>query len=516
MQPMKESPKGWCSWYQFSTEDYVGAVTAQDIQQNLGALTDARPDLPLDILQIDDGFQEQIGDWFTFSPDFRQGVAPLAAEINQAGFLPGVWLAPFIVHPKSRLAHDHPEWLLRGRLGRPVNAGLLWGVFMTALDLTNPDALDYAAETVRMASREWGFSYLKLDFLYAGALPGRFKDASKTRAQVLRAGLESLRSAAGGGITLLGCGCPLGPAIGLVDAMRIGADTTRRWSPAFKGIQLFFQAEPDFPSARNASQNALTRAALHQRWWINDPDCLLLRPQTRLTLEEVQTRATIIALTGGSFFLSDHLPDLPPERLRIAEALLPLIGKRPFVLDWFDSATPTQVQLDLEGVTGRWHLLAVFNWEDEARIKTVQLNDFYLEASPEYYVREFWNERIFHIKPQGALMTSIELGEIPAHGCALLAVRPDQAHRPQYIGGNLHISQGMEVTAWEQAGSGLTFCLERPGLSQGNIDLSLPHPPRRLRINQRITDWETIDQRLYRIQVNFDCQALIELDWGMP
>jgi alpha-galactosidase len=145
--------------------------------------------------------------------------------------------------------------------------------------------------------------------------------------------------------------CPLGSAIGLVDTMRIGADTARRWLPSFKGHQFFIQSEPDLPSARNASHNALTRAALHQRWWINDPDCLLLRPQTKLTLAEIQTQATIIALTGGSFFLSDHIPELSPERRRIAEALLPLIGKRPFVLDWFDSSTPTRLQLD--EVTGR-------------------------------------------------------------------------------------------------------------------------------------------------------------------
>ena len=35
------------------------------------------------------------------------------------------------------------------------------------------------------------------------------------------------------------------------------------------------------PSVRNALQNVLCRLPLHQRWWINDPDCLLLRPETR-------------------------------------------------------------------------------------------------------------------------------------------------------------------------------------------------------------------------------------------
>lgn len=513
-QRLKGSPVGWCSWYQFSTDDYVGAVTAQDIQENLQSITAVRSGLPLNILQIDDGFEEQIADWFAFAPGFPHGVAPLANEINQADLSAGLWLAPFIVNPKSRLARDHPDWLLRGRLGRPVNAGFNWGGFATALDLTHPEALGYAADVVRVAAQEWGFSYLKLDFLYAGALPGRFRDASKTRAQVLRAGLESLRLAAGEETILLGCGCPLGSAIGLVDAMRIGADTARRWLPSYKGIQAFFQSEPDFPSARNASHNALTRAALHQRWWSNDPDCLLLRPQTELTLEEIQTQATVVALTGGSFFLSDHLPDLPPERLRIAQALLPLIGKRPFVLDWFDSSTPAHLQLDLESAVGHWHLLAIFNWADEARQKSVQLNDFYLEASPEYVSREFWSGCTFHVSSQEDSSARIELGMIPAHGCALLAIRSFHSHRPQYVGGNLHISQGLEVVAWEQAEKGLAFRLERPGQSQGYVDLSLPQAPRVVSMNQQPTSWESVGERLFRIHVNFDRHALIELDWG--
>ena len=312
---------------------------------------------------------------------------------------------------------------------------------------------------------------------------------------------------------LLGCSCPLGSAIGLVDAMRIGADTARRWLPSFKGHQFFIQSEPDLPSARNASHNALTRAPLHQRWWINDPDCLLLRPQTKLTLAEIQTQATIVALTGGSLFLSDDLPDLPPERQRIAEVLIPLIGKRPFVLDWFDSPTPTCLQLDLEGVTGRWHLLAVFNWEDEARLKSLYVNDFYLEARTEYFASEFWSGKIFRVSPQEDMPGRLELGKIPAHGCALLAVRPYQLNRVQYIGSNLHISQGLEVAAWEQRGNRLVFRLERPGQSQGHIDLSLLRPPHTARLDQEEVIWEAIGEQLYRFHVQFNRQAVIELDW---
>jgi len=358
-----------------SSETYQGAVTEQDIRDNLGALARLKDDLPpidlADRRRLRGAGRRLAG----LQPRVSRGVAPLADEIRQAGLTPGLWLAPFIVHPRSRLAAEHPNWLLRGRFNHPVNAGLLWDTFATALDLTHPEALDYTRQVIQAAVNDWGFSYLKLDFLYAAALPGKYSDPTRTRAQVLRLGwLPCARPPVRGIFT--GLRLPLGSAIGLVDAMRISADTARRWRPSFLGVEAFIAAEPNLPSARNACHNSLTRSPLHRRWWLNDPDCLLVRPDTHLTLAEVQTAATVIALTGGSVFASDHLPDLPDERLRILRALLPPIGGRPRQLDWLDSPTPRRMRLDLDGAAGPWHLLALFNWEDHSQDLTFLPGDF--------------------------------------------------------------------------------------------------------------------------------------------
>ena len=367
------SPTGWCSWYQFSSEQYTGTVTAEALESNLETLRSLRPNLPLQIFQIDDGYQAQIGDWFSFAATFPQGVAPLAEKIASNGLTPGLWLAPFIVHPKSRLAAEHPDWLLRGRLNRPVNAGFLWNTLATALDITHPDALGYASQVVQRAVHEWGFPYIKLDFLYAGALPGKRYDPTVTRAQALRAGIEALRAAAGEDAFLLGCGSPLGPAIGLVNAMRIGTDTHWTWYPDFDRLQTLVRQEPNLPSVLNSSRNAITRAPLHRRWWINDPDCLLLRENTPLTEAEVRTAATVISMTGGSLLLSDDLPALSPARRQIAERLLPLAGRAAQVLEWFDLQTPSRLRLDLGNAAGDWHLLAYINWDDEPQDATINL-----------------------------------------------------------------------------------------------------------------------------------------------
>ncbi|MHB8113565.1 MAG: glycoside hydrolase family 36 protein, partial [Bellilinea sp.] len=270
-EKIRPTPTGWCSWYQYYTR-----LSAQDVQANLTALTAARARLPLELLQIDDGFETMVGDWFSFKPGFPDGVAPLAREISAHGCIPGLWLAPFILHPRSEFARNNPQFILRNKRGRAVNAGFGWNTLTTGLDLTVPGALEAACEPVRTAIHEWGFPYLKLDFLYAAALPGLRHDPTRTRAQIMRQGMEAIRAAAGVQTYLVGCGLPLGSGIGLVDAMRIGADVNGSWEPEIKGIRFLFKNEPAVPSARNSLHNILTRAPLHNRWWANDPDCLLV------------------------------------------------------------------------------------------------------------------------------------------------------------------------------------------------------------------------------------------------
>jgi len=161
------SPSGWCSWYRFGTK-----VSAGDVRRNVRALRELR--VPLDVVQIDDGFQSMIGDWLTPAAGFPDGLAPLAREIRAEGCRPGLWLAPFIVSRRARLAREKPEWLVRDARGRPLTA--LWnpawkGKRCYALDATHP-GVEAWLEALGREVRALGFDYLKLDFLFAGALAG--------------------------------------------------------------------------------------------------------------------------------------------------------------------------------------------------------------------------------------------------------------------------------------------------------------------------------------------------------
>jgi alpha-galactosidase len=314
-------------------------------------------------------------------------------------------------------------------------------------------------------------------------------------------------------ITLLGCGVPLGPSIGIFDAMRIGADVDPSWEPHLFPPQIIFRLEPNMPSTRNALQNILTRAFTHKRWWLNDPDCLMIRPESDLSLAEVQTLATAIAITGGSLLLSDELTNLPDKRTRIAQQLVPLVDKPARVLDWFDSPTPRLLRLDLENKTGKWHIFGVFNWTNKMQDCSLTLAQLDLPGVA-YFTREFWNGSLQRVSDG-----TLRLSGIPPHGATVIALTPmrsgndsTEREKPLYLGSDLHISQGLEVAEWSLSQQGdLHIALERPGLAEGVIDLYLPEPPQSASLNGMGLSWQQVGEQIYRFSVVFDRQAVIEL-----
>jgi alpha-galactosidase len=267
---------------------------------------------------------------------------------------------------------------------------------------------------------------------------------------------------------------------------------------------------------RNALQNVLARAPLHRRWWVNDPDCLLLNPHAATrrgtpepALGEVQAYATAVALTGGSLLLSDDLAHLEPERLQVAQALLPVIGKAGRVLDWFDAAFPRRLRLDLENALGPWSLLACFNWEEAPRRLRLDLAGYGLDPAGEYLAREFWSG-----EEQVITGGSLQTEEVAAHGAALIALRRVSPGRPQYAGGSLHISQGLEVTAWKETPGELTLLLERPGPAQGEVVLRLPAPPAQAQLDEAAISWRAGRHGCYHFRVEFERTAWLRLSFS--
>jgi alpha-galactosidase len=466
---LRPIPVGWCSWY-----IYGAGVREADVIQNLASAALLSDELPLQIIQLDQGYERTWGDWTDRNPDFPHALDWLADRIEGSDFTPGLWLAPFTLHPRSQVAQEHPDWLLRDRRGRAVSAGLLLSFIGRVLDPTHPEVLDHVYGLIETATHDWGYRYLKLDFLYAAALPGVRHNPRLTRAQAYREALKTIREAAGEETFLVGCGAPIGPSIGLVDAMRIGPDTGPEWGPHFKGLRRLLRGNPCLPSLRNSVRNTATRGWMHRHWWINDPDTLMVRDsKTALSEDEVLSQLTLVALSGGLPILSDDLSTLSPERRAMAAALLPPLLERPRVLDLLRSRMPEQVVTPVSRSWGEWQLVGLFNWSEE-QVERAVPHELVPEArqGEAFHLFDFWNRRHMRLEPGSPLPRFT----LPPHGSVLLSLRPIIAG-PHLVATTLHVSQGGEGTAWVTGTRSVAFSISLGRMAQGEIWIALPARP---------------------------------------
>lgn len=238
-------PHVWCSWYSL-----YRWVNERILLKTLNDFCD----MPFDVFQIDDGWQLSHGDWEP-NKKFPSGMKMIAEKISAARRLPGLWLAPFMVSTNSQLAKDHPDWLLRDENGSPVHAGITWTGNPYCLDSSHPQVLEWLAQLIRKI-RTWGYGYLKLDFLYIGALMGqRYKDIPREAAY--RNAMEVMRSAAGDAY-ILACGAPIVPSLGLCDGLHIGPDVAPFWLNTPLTVWL---NNPNDTSTQNA-----IRTSIHRLW----------------------------------------------------------------------------------------------------------------------------------------------------------------------------------------------------------------------------------------------------------
>jgi alpha-galactosidase len=306
------SRSGWCSWYR-----YFNSVTPSEVR----AAASHCLRRGLEVVQIDDGYQPAVGDWTSPSPSWPEGPGSIGRELAGSGLVAGIWTAPFLAGPGAPILRDNPDWLVRDGRGRPVGAihhPGVWGGWAYTLDTTAPEVLDHIRH-LYSALVDDGFTYHKLDFLYAGALAGRRHDPTVTRAEALRTGLDAVREATGEDAFLLACGCPFGPAVGVVDAMRVSTDIQRRWQEpsAQRG---FAESQSGL---RNSVEAVVMRAPMHRRLWINDPDCVLLEAGADgLSENHRALMADVVAGTGGFTILSDDLGSYDEDQWRTVERLV--------------------------------------------------------------------------------------------------------------------------------------------------------------------------------------------------
>ena len=307
-----EQIKGYSSWY--NRYENISEKSILEDLEGCSKVLDSKLESPYgDLFQVDDGWESNVGDWLDVdTKKFPNGMKAVADKIHEKGFKAGLWLAPFSTNKASKIYNEHPDWLLKVD-DKPWSAGCNWGGFF-ALDIDNPEVIDYIRKVFKTVFDEWGFDLVKLDFLYSAAPYGTPCDGYKIKsseiypikearsARMCRA-MDLLREVCGKH-AILGCGVPVWPAFGKVEYCRVSCDVSLNQ----KGPLYMRPAHREIVSTVHAIETARLRQPLNGRAHLNDPDVFFLRDNNiSLNDEQKKTLATSCAKVHGVFLTSDNM-----------------------------------------------------------------------------------------------------------------------------------------------------------------------------------------------------------------
>ncbi len=374
---------------------------------------------------------------------FPLGMKHLADDIRALGFRPGLWTVPFGTG-STNFYLAHKEWFLHGPDGKPIRS---WsGRF--AIDPTHPEVINHVREIHRIASREWGYEYFKIDGMSgrSHAYSAHFFERPEIRAcfkdptcqNPFERCVKALREGIGEDRVFLACqGHYTGPEAAYADAYRAGADIVN--------LNVLTQ----WRHLQNQARCTLNQIFVHNIVFFADPDTLMVGDY--ISIEEARLAATVVALPGQMMFSGDKLAGLKPERMRLLQQALPVCDVRP--LDLFPVFDMLPVwALHVRRPFAEWQVVALFNWDEKEAELGFAFDELGLDAAADYAVYEFWTGTY-----QGERKARFDM-PVPGHGVRLLAVHRAQAV-PHFLSSDRHVTQGgVELTslAWDGARNALT------------------------------------------------------------
>ena len=111
---------------------------------------------------IDDGWQEDLGDWNIQPEKFPNGLKRIIDSVKAHGMQFGIWMEFEVALWTSKLRKEHPDWVI--------------GEESAQLNLTRPDVLEFLYQTISRLLRENDIAYFKMDmnrYIFVPGVPER-------------------------------------------------------------------------------------------------------------------------------------------------------------------------------------------------------------------------------------------------------------------------------------------------------------------------------------------------------
>ena len=157
----------WCAW------GYGRHFKPQQVYDTLPTVKS----MGFKWVTLDDGWQNNYGDWQLDPEKFPHGDADIKAmvdRIHSEGFKAQLWWSPLNAAPESKLLHDEPNLVLENQDGSRRKISW-WNSYY--LCPANTRVVEYHKELVRKILVDWGFDGLKLDGQHMNGVPACFNPA---------------------------------------------------------------------------------------------------------------------------------------------------------------------------------------------------------------------------------------------------------------------------------------------------------------------------------------------------
>jgi alpha-galactosidase len=157
----------WCAW------GYGRKVQPQQVYDTLPTVKR----LGFVWVTLDDGWQNNVGDWALDPKKFPHGDADMKAlvdRIHQEGFKAQLWWSPLSAVPDSELLRDHPDYELLNSDGSTRKVSWWNSYYLCPADRR---VVEYHKALVRKILVDWGFDGLKLDGQHMNGVPACYNPA---------------------------------------------------------------------------------------------------------------------------------------------------------------------------------------------------------------------------------------------------------------------------------------------------------------------------------------------------
>jgi len=504
LEPTRRAlPHGWDSW----ATEYHTDINEERMLAELDFVDKHLKRYGWTHFSLDDGWQLAKGVWEADPAKFPHGMKWFADQVHARGMTAGIWTDPFTVPADAPLAKEHPEWLVGpGGLGHTI-----LGKDERILDITAPGAYDYVKNLYAKIGNEWGYDALvETDFVYHLMLAESYADATLTRVQVLRKGMNAIRQGFGSDKFIMAVP-PLCVTGYVADGVRTGIDCAPIWQKA-----------PDkWPwGCVDTLANAAHRYYLAPHLWAPDQDCAYFgHPGARerwhvadapeLTWDQSIAWLTGAALTGGAVKIGDRFTDLTPKQVDALSRILPVSRRPARPIDLFERENPCIWSLPIHSRVGEWNVVALFNW-DAAASQNLGLSFAALGLNPNahYTVYDFWQDTYYGLAREN-LNVSIAPGSV-----RLLGLRRYQK-RPMFLATDRHFTQGAtDFTAleWDAAARRLTGAFDGIADTDYNLRILVPEPYKPGVVSVSIEDADaSLDGEV--LKISFHCAEQTPVEW---